>query len=95
MKKIPPRLLLVIAAVLRIIAAILTFACTIFIGANIVFARSRAEERSSSMQGLMYIAIGIIILDCVVLIYGLLSGMIGDPVKDLDTKISILNSIIL
>ena len=47
------------------------------------------------MQGLMYIAIGIIILDCVVLIYGLLSGMIGDPVKDLDTKISILNSIIL
>lgn len=69
----------------KVIAAILTFACVIMVGINIIQAKGKGEERSSAMTGLMYITIGVIILDCAVLIFSLLNGLAGDPVEDLDS----------
>ncbi|MCQ2911496.1 MAG: hypothetical protein MJ244_04825 [Clostridia bacterium] len=67
-----------------LVAAILTFLGIMWVGVNIVMARANGEQRSSSMQGLMYIVIGIIILDIVLVLYGLLGDLVGDPESEVD-----------
>ncbi|MCQ2978621.1 MAG: hypothetical protein MJ245_02375 [Clostridia bacterium] len=68
----------------KLVAAILTFISVIFIGVNIIMARGNGEQRSSTMQGLMYVAIGVIILTVVLYIYSMLAGLMGDPEADID-----------
>ena len=67
-----------------IVAMILTFLAVLFVGVNIIMARGNGEQRSSSMQGLMYIVIGVIILDIVLAAYGLINGLVGDPESEVD-----------
>lgn len=63
---------------LKIVAAILTFVAVITVGINIILARHKADQRNNSMSGFMYIIIGIILLDVVLLLYNFFDDTIGN-----------------
>lgn len=75
----------VIHAYARILMAVLTFTAVILIGINIIMARHKAEERVNAMTGLMYVIIGIIILDAVVAIYLLMTSVIGNQAAQVES----------
>ena len=63
---------------LKLIAIILTFGCLCFLGVNLMINREKAEDRASTMMGLKYIMIGVLLLDVVLLIYAMVDGLMGN-----------------
>lgn len=62
----------------KLVAVILTFGCLCFLGVNLMINREKAEDRASTMTGFKFIAIGVLLLDVVLLIYTLVDGLMGN-----------------
>ena len=62
-----------VQSVSTIIMSIALYASIIVVGINIIVYRNKADERSSAMTGLMYLAIGVIIFTCAYFFCGILA----------------------